>query len=139
MTLTELHPVADVDGHGRDAYRASAAATSPEFTEGWALVVVALCADSSSLPGWEIVTDVTNGVSESLKRLTVACPDGKKVLGTGAKISRNNGQIGLQVARTDAAGVLTPLKPTRTPTASRAPGNSAPSPSAPPRPAAIRS
>lgn len=108
LTLTELRPSADVDGFGTDGYVASATETSPGVGGDWWMQAYALCADPSSLPGWNINPSYSPYSSSSMKAEEVGCDNsGQRVIGTGARIAYGSGQVGLQVARVSGPGDIT--------------------------------
>jgi hypothetical protein len=104
LTLTQLQPTTNIDGQGGDAYVVSAAETSPGVSGDWGVAAYAICADSESVPGWEIVTAHTTTSSAEMQSQAAVCPSGKSVLGTGASVSHNGGQVRLQVARSSDPG-----------------------------------
>jgi hypothetical protein len=115
LALTRLEPSDDVLGTGtptgRDGYIAAAAETSPGTTGVWWVQAYAICADASSVPGWELEAEFSQTLSEPVQQVTSGCDPAdthKRALGTGARIAVfSQGEVVLQVARTDALGGLT--------------------------------
>lgn len=115
LALTRLEPSDDVfesgSPGGADGYIAAAAETSPGTAGSWWVQAYAICADASSVPGWEMETAFSPTASEPVQRVTSGCDAAdthKRALGTGARIAAfTQGEVVLQVSRTDALGGLT--------------------------------
>jgi hypothetical protein len=109
VTLTQLEPY--INTIGRHNYSVTAAETAPGTTDNWYLVAFAICADP--VPGHDIVAQGTGWSTTSLKETAAACPNGKRALGTGARINPFNlgdqyqHGIGLQVVRASGSGDIT--------------------------------
>jgi hypothetical protein len=110
VALTRLEPSDNVDGTGADGYIATAAETAPGVSGDWWVQAYALCADASSVPGWDLNAAYTSTASDPKQQLSVGCDNsGQKVLGTGARIgihSLGQGQVVLQ----QAAALFTGLR-----------------------------
>lgn len=108
VTLTRLEPRDDVDGTGADGYIAAAAETAPGVIGDWWVQAYAVCADASSLVGWDINAGFSATASNPKQELSVGCDNsGQKVLGTGARIgisSAGQGEVVLQQAAALFAG-----------------------------------
>lgn len=114
VALTRLVPYRAGSQH---AYAVSAAETYAGTTKDWSLQVWAICANP--VPGHTIVNAVTDWSSVSVKTTAAVCPQGTRVLGSGAMINGSistgpNGQpiphdqgIGLQVTRSSGPGDIT--------------------------------
>jgi hypothetical protein len=101
-TLTTLRPFRRYDGT-RDAYVVTAAETAPGTTANWQVKAYAMCA--KPLPGLHIVQSPSGPVSSTPRQDAAAvCPDGQRVIGTGARISAISGDVVLQVARPSGPG-----------------------------------
>ncbi len=109
VALTRLEPSDNV-GAGADGYIATAAETQPGVTGDWWVQAYALCADASSVPGWDINAAYTTTASDPKQQLSVGCDNaGQKVIGTGARIGINalgQGEVVLQ----QAAALFTGLR-----------------------------
>ena len=112
VTFTRLMPYQpgwnpdDPQGYGYVVY---AAALTDGPTHDWGLDAFAYCAAAGSLPGIHIVVYSSTWSSEPVQTATAPCPDGEKVLGTGAGVVTDGTSqrgLGLQVARVDALGLL---------------------------------
>lgn len=102
LTLTRLLPF---DAYYATGYIAEAAETAPGVAGGWGLQAYALCADASSLRGWNINEASTVRSSRSVQATAVGCDNsGQRVIGTGAAIRFGSGKVGLQVARMSGPG-----------------------------------
>lgn len=87
VALTRLEPSDDVDGTGADGYIAAAAETAPGVSGNWWVQAYALCADASSVPGWNLKKAFSAVASDQKQQLFVGCDNnGQRVLGTGARI-----------------------------------------------------
>ena len=110
VALTRLEPSDNVDGAGADGYIATAAETQPGVGGDWWVQAYALCADASSVPGWDINAAYTTTASDPKQQLSVGCDNaGQKVIGTGARIGINalgQGEVVLQ----QAAALFTGLR-----------------------------
>jgi hypothetical protein len=104
LALTALVPTDQFDGV-RDAYIATAAETTPGTTNDWYVQAYAMCAP---LPGAHIVNSPSSpSTAAAVKRTTVGCPSGERVLGSGGSINiavADQGQVVLQVARPSGPG-----------------------------------
>jgi hypothetical protein len=102
VALTRLEPSDDVDGTGADGYIATAAETQPGVSGNWWVQAYAICADASSLVGWNINAANSATASDPMQQLDVGCDhSGQRVLGAGARIgihSTRQGEVVLQVA-----------------------------------------
>jgi hypothetical protein len=108
VALTRLEPRDDVDGTGADGYIATAAETQPGVSGNWWVEAYALCADASSISGWNINAANSTTASDPKQQLDVGCDNsGQRVLGTGATIgihSTGQGEVVLQQAGAWFAG-----------------------------------
>lgn len=108
VALTQLEPY--TAGTHPQGYRVRAEEAAPGSTGDWTLGAEAICSEDP-VPGHHIVGRNTEWSSESVQANDAICPDGERVLGTGARITYFNADqrqgIGLQVARADALGGLT--------------------------------
>jgi hypothetical protein len=97
IVLSQMQPVHSVDGAFRDYF----VVTGVENTAGepgtWYLESFAICADP--MPGYEIVEHRSTTLSDFFIRTEAHCTGNRKVIGTGAKVSTNGGEVGLQVMR----------------------------------------
>jgi hypothetical protein len=104
LTLTRLEPSDDVNGTGSsagpDGYIAAAAETSPGTAGNWWVQAYAICADATSVPGWELEAAYSPTLSQSAQVQDVGCDAndlGKRVIGTGARIGVfSQGEVVLQ-------------------------------------------
>jgi hypothetical protein len=105
--LTRLEPFRN-SLTGRYSYLVTAAAVGPAPVSEWTVDAFAFCADP--IPGYGIVPRTSNWSTGDVLTADPVCPDGKRVLGSGARIQWPTGQphvgVGLQVARADERGVL---------------------------------
>jgi len=67
----------------------------------WGVDAFALCGNRPA--GYAVVDDPRPFSSTALKEAIAECPDGKRVLGTGARIDNSGGQVTLQTARSDGS------------------------------------
>jgi hypothetical protein len=102
VALTRLEPSDDADGTGSDGYIAAATETQPGLSGNWWVQAYALCADASSVPGWNINAKNSTTASDPMQQLDVGCDhSGQRALGTGAQIgihSTGQGEVLLQMA-----------------------------------------
>lgn len=106
LTLTQLQPIQG-SGTTPDRYVVSGAETAPGFNAAWLVRAYALCAPAGSLGGYHVVNSApTDPSSQSVQATEAACPDGQRVLGTGATVVNPGGQVALQVARASGDGRL---------------------------------
>jgi ferredoxin len=96
VVLTRMEPI-----HPGDGTRDSSVVTGVENSVGepddWYLESYAICGDP--MPGYEIVGDRSITLSDRFIRTQAHCTGGRKVIGTGAKVSTNSGEVGLHVMR----------------------------------------
>ncbi len=106
VTLFQLQPATSLNGSGRQGYAAGAAEAGPGVSGEWWVEAYALCADP--ITGHRIVASPTvSNTSDPVQKADAVCAAGEKVLGTGARVLNTSTEVGLQVARADALGVLT--------------------------------
>jgi hypothetical protein len=105
VTLTRLEPYTTGT---IQAYRVSAFETGSGTSDDWHLWAYAVCADP--VAGHHIVGHNSEWSSSSVQTSQADCPDGEKVLGTGARITPFHPDdtyrrgIGLQIATASASG-----------------------------------
>jgi hypothetical protein len=63
-------------------------------TANWRIVATAVCADF--IPGWEIVTRVSEYNTGTARQVDAICPFGKRVVGGGASLANGWGQISIK-------------------------------------------
>lgn len=97
ILLTGLRPVVTVFGAG---YQVTATEDESGFGGNWRLRVHAVCAPAP--PGLQYWWTVTGSSSEPSRDVAVQCPEGRRVLGTGAVISGGGQQVGLRRIRPTA-------------------------------------
>jgi len=86
VSITRLSPTAAGDG-----YQAQASEDRDGFTGAWGLQVTAICADPP--PGYAIATATSAPASTPDATVTVACPAGTQVIGSGGGVSPSNGFV----------------------------------------------
>ncbi len=96
VVLTRMETVHPNDGT-RDSFVVTGAETTAGEPDDWYLESYAICANP--MPGYEIVSDPSITLSDMFIRTEAHCTGGRKVIGTGARISTNGGEVGLQVMR----------------------------------------
>lgn len=85
VALDRLEPHADGSGF-------TAAMRQVDLYAGnWSLTVKALCADP--LPGWQRVSATSAAAITWATATTPACPTGKSVIGTGARVNNGQGEV----------------------------------------------
>jgi hypothetical protein len=62
-------------------------------TANWRIVATAVCA--GGVPGWEIVTRVSEFNTGTARQVDAICPSGKRVIGGGASLANGWGQISI--------------------------------------------
>jgi hypothetical protein len=92
VILDDLRPLADQSGFRGQAVKDESAVDSYFFG------VHALCA--SPVPGLERVS-ATSALNSSNKQVSVTCPAGKRLIGTGAEVNAGSGQVVLNALRPD--------------------------------------
>jgi hypothetical protein len=97
VVLTRMEPVHSDDGSFRDYYIVTGVENTVGEPDDWYLESFAICADP--MPGYEIVDDTSITLSDFFIRTEAHCDDDRVVIGTGAKVSTNSGEVGLQVMR----------------------------------------
>jgi hypothetical protein len=102
VRLTQLQPVRS---GGRESFVAAAQEPNTGLSTPWNLRAYAVCAPSASVPGHQIVASAPASTSGAFVATAAGCPQGKKVIGTGATIATSQGaglaggQVGLQLNR----------------------------------------
>lgn len=102
LVLTGLRPVSGNLGGIPDRYVVEAAEIAGGVTGDWLLRAEALCAPPP--PGWQIVSKKTDSSSNPVQATFAKCPSHQRVIGTGARVSSNGGEVYLQVARASGLG-----------------------------------
>lgn len=97
LQLTGLRPVVTVFGSG---YQVTATEDESGVGGNWRLRAYAVCAPAPA--GLQYRWTVTQSSSQSFRDVAVHCPEGRKVLGTGAVISGGGQQVGLRRIRPTA-------------------------------------
>jgi hypothetical protein len=97
VVLTRMEPVHSDDGSFRDYFVVTGVETSVGEPDNWYLESFAICANP--MPGYEIVEDRSITLSDMFIRTEAHCDDDRVVIGTGAALSTNSGEVGLQVMR----------------------------------------
>jgi len=108
LALIELRPFYSSQV-GSSGYHASAVETSVVPSAKWKVHAYAVCADISSLKGWDLRLDYTDTTDRPKHSKEVGCADPAKqrVVGTGAVAVTARGQedkVTLQIARPSANG-----------------------------------
>jgi hypothetical protein len=94
-----VRPVPDASG---DRYTVSATEVAGGITGSRWLDAYAICAPAPA--GYGIVSATALPGSSSPRLLQVRCPEGKRVVGTGAQIVGADGQVGIATVRTPDLG-----------------------------------
>jgi hypothetical protein len=97
VVLTRMEPVHSDDGSFRDYFIVTGVEDSTGESDDWYLESFAICADP--MPGYEIVDDQSITLSDPFIRTEAHCDGNRVVIGTGAKVSTNSGEVGLQIMR----------------------------------------
>jgi hypothetical protein len=100
VVLTSLLPIHT--GFGRDKFVVRASETHTRENDDWWIEAVAICADP--IPGLRLVAGSTGYGSGPWQHAEAHCDPGEKVLGTGASLSSDDGEVGLQISHADANG-----------------------------------
>lgn len=110
VRLTEMRPVLEIgviDGVAVPigSFVATAEEDDNGFSGDWTLKAFAVCAPASKISSYEIVNEQTDEPSsKTFQQIAASCGGGnRRAIGVGAKIHKANGQVGLQLVRTDAA------------------------------------
>jgi hypothetical protein len=109
VALTQMEPFRS-NGTGRYGYAVRAAEIAGGTTHDWYLTAFAICADP--VDGYHIVIHHSDGgLSSATDRQSIAaCPNGQRVLGSGARINtfplddQHQQGLGLQVVRASGPG-----------------------------------
>jgi hypothetical protein len=100
VVITRMQPVHPGDG-ALDYYIVTGAETSVGEIDTWWVDAYAVCGEE---PAGYLVRFVNQAPSSNSSQMAqVHCPNAKKVLGVGAAVSIENGQMGLQVVRASLA------------------------------------
>jgi hypothetical protein len=92
-----LEPIRDVKG---DYYIAMAAANG--ISGNWSISAYAIC--GNDVPGLGYYPSTSLSSSATFRAWSSRCPAGKRVVGTGATVQDNRGEVGIQMTR--ASGPL---------------------------------
>lgn len=105
IALTQLQPFQFVDG-SQEGYTASGAETAPGTADSWWVQAYAVCApDSGQALDVEVRAASSSSSSAGSKTAAATCPEGKRVLGTGARLNGAvSGQVVLQGSRASGSG-----------------------------------
>lgn len=90
LFITALRPVVSPFGTG---FRAQASEDETGFDDSWRLVAVAICAPAPA--GLEYRWSTSTHSSASSRTAAVACPSGKRVIGTGGVVNEGGSQVAL--------------------------------------------
>ncbi|MEI4234473.1 hypothetical protein [Roseovarius sp. D22-M7] len=97
LVLTQLEPY-------QDGYQVTAAELAPGTDVDWWVQAYAICADAGSLSGQQVVSSATPLSSQSAQQAIAVCPEGKRTIGSGARINAPEDKVVLQVARSSGPG-----------------------------------
>jgi hypothetical protein len=84
------------DGSG---FRVTARQDQDGYAANWAVAAIAICAPA---PAGLVYVSQTSVVADGFQSATVACPAGRRLLSTGARINNGQGQVVLDNAAPDA-------------------------------------
>ena len=102
LTLTQLEPLTSVLGSADHGFQVTGIETATVNTN-WSVTAVAICA--RIVPGHLLVEEETDRTDSPMKATATRCPNGRRVLGSGARIDvADDHGIGLQVARASGTG-----------------------------------
>ncbi|MBO3746099.1 hypothetical protein J5X84_08485 [Streptosporangiaceae bacterium NEAU-GS5] len=88
VEVTEMRPIAAT---AFDSFRVTGTERDEGFAGNWSVAAYAICTDP--LPGQQVVFN-TGPADSNFDRINqISCPDGKRVLGTGARINDGGGQV----------------------------------------------
>ncbi len=96
--VTAMVPVSIASG---DRFDVAAMQPDDGYTGGWWLRSFAVCAKPSR--GLQIIAATNTASSTTSQQHTVACPQGKRLLGAGGRVNNPAGQVALRAVRTDLA------------------------------------
>jgi hypothetical protein len=94
VRLTRIQPVHTSAG---DNVVVEAAEPASGFAGAWQVIAIAICANP--LPGYQIVSGSTGPASPTFVATAAVCPQGKLVMGTGARVVDGGGEVWLQLMR----------------------------------------
>ena len=94
VVMTRLQPV---HTNNRDRFEVSAAEDEIGTDETWSVQAFAVCADA--LPGQEIVSGTAADDGSSSQSAIAQCPDGKRAISGGGRITGGQGQVHLSAVR----------------------------------------
>lgn len=97
VVLSRMEPVHSSDGAFRDYFIVTGVENSVGEPDDWYLESFAICADP--MPGYEIVEHRSITLSDYFIRTEAHCTGNRRVIGTGAKVSTDSGEVGLQIMR----------------------------------------
>jgi hypothetical protein len=97
VVLTRMEPVHSDDGAFRDHFIVTGVEDSSGESDDWYLESYAICADP--MPGYQIVDHRSITLSDFFIRTEAHCDGNRRVIGTGAKVSTDSGEVGLQMMR----------------------------------------
>lgn len=98
VRLTQLVPAVGTNG-GADHFSARAEEPDSGYSSEWQFFAYALCAGSSDLHNYRIVSHSTTAGSSRFQQAIATCPSGTLALGGGGAISDGDNQVGLQLVR----------------------------------------
>jgi hypothetical protein len=101
VRLTQLIPVVGTSGNP-DHFSARAEEPDAGYASEWQFTVYALCAESSQLHNYKIISHSTTASSSRFQQAIATCPSGTLALGGGGAIYDGDNQVGLQLARPSA-------------------------------------
>lgn len=103
VTLVQMRPQHSTNG-GRDSYVVTGSETTAAMTGDWWVQAYAICASSSGLSGYTVVS-TNNGVTSSPSEMaTAAGCGGKRAIGGGARITNPGRDVSLQTVRASGSG-----------------------------------
>lgn len=94
VMLTRLEPVPSLSG-----YVVTGSEVVPGITTNWWVEAYALCATAPA--GYQLLTATTGPSSSNVQQIAAGCGAGRKVFGTGARITNGGGEVTLQTTRAD--------------------------------------
>jgi hypothetical protein len=102
VRLTRLQPVHNPPLNA-DGYAATAEEPDTGYAGDWRLEAYAVCVGPGRVPGYveTFPRAETDASSKDFQTISAPCPGNKRVIGTGAAIEHANGQVGLNLVRSD--------------------------------------